>query len=274
VRITVWGCRGSIASAGPETIRYGGNTACVQVSGADGTILILDAGTGLRRLGITIESEPRPIHILLSHLHFDHIQGLGFFRPFFNAASEVHLWGPPSTTADLRTRLSRYLSPPLFPVRIKDIRSHVELHDTGRAPWQIGGLEIVAAGIIHPDVAVGYRIIEGDSAFAYLSDHEPALGGSGDPRWTSGFRLAADVDLLFHDAQYTDDEYASRVGWGHSSVRQAIAFANRVGARRLALFHHDPDHDDNLLDRLVDEARSESGTTQVDAAQEGWVVDV
>jgi phosphoribosyl 1,2-cyclic phosphodiesterase len=274
VRITVWGCRGSIASAGPETIRYGGNTACVQVTGADGTIVILDAGTGLRRLGITIEAEARPIHILLSHLHLDHIQGLGFFRPFFNSRSEVHIWGPPSTTTDLRTRLSRYLSPPLFPVRLKELRSHVELHDTGRDPWRIGGLEVRADGIIHPDAAVGYRITEGTSAIAYLSDHEPALGGSADPRWTSGFGLAAGVDLLFHDAQYTDDEYVARVGWGHSSVRQAVSYANLVGAKRLVLFHHDPDHDDLWLDRLVDEARTQTGTTQVDAAREGQVIEV
>jgi phosphoribosyl 1,2-cyclic phosphodiesterase len=270
----VWGSRGSIASAGPETIRYGGNTACIQVTGADSTTLIVDAGTGLRRLGATIAAEARPIHILLSHLHLDHIQGLGFFRPFFLSGSEVHIWGPPSTTADLRTRLSRYLSPPLFPVRLKELRSVVELHDTGREPWRIGGFEVVAAGIIHPDAAVGYRIIEGSSAIAYLSDHEPALGGSDDPRWTSGFQLAADVDLLFHDAQYTDDEYAARVGWGHSSVRQAVSFANRVSAKRLALFHHDPDHDDIWLDRLVDEARTETRTTQVDAAREGQVVEV
>ncbi|MGH8911291.1 MAG: MBL fold metallo-hydrolase, partial [Acidimicrobiia bacterium] len=202
MRITVWGCRGSIASAGPETVRYGGNTACVQVSGEDGTILILDAGTGLRRLGAAIGTNQRPVHILLSHLHLDHIQGLGFFRPFFLPESQIHIWGPPSTTADLRTRLTRYLSPPLFPVRLKELRSQVELHDVARGPWRIGGLEVLADSIIHPDAAIGFRITEGGSTLAYLSDHEPALGGSSDPRWTSGFRLAADVDLLVHDAQY------------------------------------------------------------------------
>jgi phosphoribosyl 1,2-cyclic phosphodiesterase len=214
----VWGSRGSIASAGPETVRYGGNTACVQVIGQDRTILILDAGTGLRRLGAAIGVDQGPIHILLSHLHLDHIQGLGFFRPFFLPSSEIHIWGPPSATVDLRTRLTRYLSPPLFPVRLKDLRSQVELHDIPRGPWWVGGLEVLAASIIHPDATVGYRITEGSSALAYLSDHEPALGGSSDPRWTSGFRLASGVDLLIHDAQYTDDEYAVRIGWGDSSV--------------------------------------------------------
>ncbi|MGH2357711.1 MAG: MBL fold metallo-hydrolase, partial [Candidatus Limnocylindria bacterium] len=265
---------GSIASAGAETVRYGGNTACVQVTGEDGTVLILDAGTGLRRLGVGIDADQRPLSILLSHLHLDHIQGLGFFRPFFRAESEIHIWGPPSTTADLRTRLNRYLSPPLFPVRLKDLPSRVELHDVAREPWRIGELEVLAESVIHPDAAVGYRITDGGSTFAYLPDHEPALGGSSDPRWISGFRLAADVDLLFHDAQYTDGEYTARLGWGHSSMRQAVSFANRVGAKRLALFHHDPDHDDDHLDRLVAEAQAASTVTEVGGAREGEVYEV
>jgi phosphoribosyl 1,2-cyclic phosphodiesterase len=274
MRVTVWGCRGSIASMGAETIRYGGNTACVQVTGEDGTIVILDAGTGLRRLGAAIGSAGGPLSILLSHLHLDHIQGLGFFRPFFLPDAQIQIWGPPSTTADLRTRLTRYLSPPLFPVRLKDLPSQVELQDVEREPWRIGGLEVLADSIIHPDAAVGFRISEDGSTFAYLPDHEPALGGSSDPRWTSGFQLAAGVDLLFHDAQYTDDEYATRVGWGHSSVRQAVEFAETVGAKRLVLFHHDPDHDDDQIDRLIAEARTHGKATKVDAAREGMVIEV
>lgn len=274
MRVTVWGCRGSIASPAPDTMRYGGNTACVQVAGDDGTIIILDAGTGLRRLGQALAVEQRPIHILLSHLHLDHIQGLGFFRPFFQAGSEIHIWGPPSTTADLSTRLTRYLSPPLFPVRLKDLQSRLEFHDVGGASWRIGNFDVRAASVIHPDPTVGYRIADGRGELAYLPDHELALGGSDDPRWTSGFGLAAGVDLLFHDAQYTDEEYATRVGWGHSSVDQTVAFANRIGAKRLVLFHHDPEHDDAWLDRLLADAQLTSGGTRVSAAREGMMFEL
>jgi phosphoribosyl 1,2-cyclic phosphodiesterase len=272
MRVTFWGCRGSIASAGPETVRYGGNTACVQVTAADGTTIFLDAGTGLRRPAAAVAGQRR-LDILLSHLHMDHIQGLGFFRPFFEPAAEVHVWGPPSTTATLRTRLSSYLSPPLFPVLINDLPSRTEFHDAPRA-WEIGPFQIESASILHPGPTVGYRIAEDGVSIAYLSDHEPILGGSTDPRWTSGFALAAGVDLLVHDAQYTEDEYAARVGWGHSSVAQAVAFAMRAGAKRLALFHHDPDHDDAILDGLLDAARRLSdGQMSVLAAAQDAVIE-
>jgi phosphoribosyl 1,2-cyclic phosphodiesterase len=274
MRVTVWGSRGSIATAAPETIRHGGNTACLQVAGDDGATIVLDAGTGIRRLGHELVRDPRPIHILLSHLHLDHIQGLGFFRPFFEAGSEIHIWGPPSTTADLRTRLSRYMSPPLFPVRLKELPSRVEFHDVGLTSWTIGGFTVRAASVIHPDPTVGYRIENSGEALAYLPDHEPALGGSEDPRWTSGFALAAGADLLFHDAQYTDDEYAARVGWGHSSVAQAVTYGARAGVRHLVLFHHDPEHDDAWLDRLRAEAQVMGGTMRVSAAREGATYEV
>jgi phosphoribosyl 1,2-cyclic phosphodiesterase len=144
MRITVRGSRGSLASAGPETIRYGGNTACVQIDGTDGTVLVLDAGTGMRRAGSSMAGDHRPIHVLLTHLHMDHIQGLGFFRPLFEPGREVHIWGPPSTTQDLRARLTKYLSPPLFPVRIRDLTSHVELHDVLPGPWRVDPFKITS----------------------------------------------------------------------------------------------------------------------------------
>lgn len=274
MRVTVWGSRGSIASAAPDTVRYGGNTACLQVDADDGSTVILDAGTGIRRLGNARAADHRPIHILLSHLHLDHIQGLGFFRPFFEAGARIHIWGPPSTTADLRRRLGQYLSPPLFPVRLKEVPSNLEFHDVPSEPWRIGSLLVRAASVIHPDPTVGYRIAEADRVLAYLPDHEPALGGSDDPRWTSGSDLAAGADLLFHDAQYTDEEYAARVGWGHSSIRQAVSFAARVDAKHLVLFHHDPEHDDASLDRLTGEAEAMSDGTRVSAAREGTTFEV
>ncbi len=272
MRVTLWGTRGSIASAGPETVRYGGNTACVEVEARDGTVVILDAGTGIRRVGDTY-AEPRRLDVLLTHLHMDHIQGLGFFAPLFVHGFEVHVWGPPSTTQDLRTRLTRYLSPPLFPVRLRDVDAHLELHDVPMGTLQIGGLEVQSQMIIHPGQTVGYRLCDGESTITYLCDHEPALGSGGrptDPEWTSGHDLARGADLLIHDAQYTDAEYATRVGWGHSRITDAVALATLAGARRLVTFHHDPAHDDDQLDAMVADAqRRAPGALEVLAGREG-----
>lgn len=257
MRVCLWGTRGSIASAGPDTVAYGGNTSCVEVEGRDGTIVILDAGTGIRRVGNTY-AQPRRLDILLTHLHMDHIQGLGFFGPFFRDDFEVHVWGPPSTTQDLRTRLTRYLSPPLFPVRLRDVAARLELHDVPMEPFTIGGLEISGQMVIHPGQTLGFRVSDGQSTIAYLPDHEPSLGMAplpADPEWVSGWGLARDADLLIHDAQYTAEEYAERVGWGHSRVEDALRLAALSGARRLVTFHHDPGHDDAMLDRMLDGVR-------------------
>lgn len=261
MRITLWGTRGSLAAPGLETVRYGGNTSCVEVRGDDGSLVVLDAGTGIRRLGETVGPEVPRIDLLLTHLHMDHIQGLGFFEPLNRPGHEVHIWGPPSTTLDLRSRLARYLSPPLFPVSLRDLPCHLVLHDVPLRSFAIGSLQITAALVIHPGPTVGYRITENGVSLAYLPDHEPALGVShfpGEPDWTSGFELAAGVDLLIHDAQYTGTEYLTHVGWGHSSLSQAIAFATKANVKRLVPFHHDPGHGDELLDLLFDEARRAS----------------
>ena len=259
MKVTLWGTRGSLAVAGPDTARYGGNTACVEVRGADGAVVILDAGTGIRRLGDRLSCDKcARLNILLSHLHMDHIQGLGVFKPLFQPGVEVNIWGPPSSTFDLRARLSRYLSPPLFPVRIRDLPCRLTLEDVPRGPVRIGSLEVVTDLVCHPGPTVGYRISEGGISMAYLPDHEPALGAQGFPSlpdWTSGYELATGVDLLIHDAQYTDEEYAEHMGWGHSSITQALAIAALCGVKRLVTFHHDPAHDDHTLDRLLNEAR-------------------
>ena len=270
--IRLWGTRGSLASSGPETAGYGGNTSAVEIVNADGAILALDAGTGIRQLGAAIDPSVERLDILLTHLHMDHIQGLGFFAPFFRSTGEIHVWGPASATMDLRTRLTRYLSPPLFPVRLRDLDARVVLHDAPDQPVSIGGFEVVAQHVVHPGPTVGYRISADGASVAYLPDHEPALGAQQfpeEPRWTSGFDLASGVDLLIHDGQYSDEERKGRVGWGHSSASEAVAFGELAKARRLVLFHHDPSHSDAMLDVLTGAARSLATTIEVVAGREG-----
>ena len=277
MKVRLWGTRGSLASPGPDTAGYGGNTAAVEIVSADGTILALDAGTGIRRLGAAIDPAVERLDILLTHLHMDHIQGLGFFAPFFRPSGEIHVWGPASTTMELRTRLTRYLSPPLFPVRIRDLDARVVMHDAPEEPVTIGGFEVVAQHVIHPGPTVGYRISADGASVAYLPDHEPALGASTFPeerRWTSGFDLASGVELLIHDGQYSDAERAARIGWGHSSVTEALAFGELAGVRRLVLFHHDPSHSDAVLDELTEAARASGTSIEVVAGREGALYDL
>lgn len=259
MNLELWGTRGSLPNAGPETVRYGGNTACVEVRGSAGSLLVLDAGTGIRRLGAHLSSDISRLDILLTHLHMDHIQGLGFFDPLYEPDLEIHIWGPASTMFDLRERLARYLSPPLFPIRLRDLPCRLTLHDVPLGKFDIGEFEIVARLVCHPGPTVGYRIADDGKTVAFLPDHEPALGERnfpGLPGWTSGFDLAAGVDLLIHDAQYTEAEYDEHVGWGHSSLDQAVGFAAAVGVRKLVTFHHDPAHDDSMLDDLLEGAQS------------------
>jgi len=284
VKVRFWGTRGSLPSPGPDTVRYGGNTSCVEVRSAPGAVVVLDAGTGIRALGAALSGddpsghEPARVDILLTHLHMDHIQGLGFFAPLFRPGLDVHIWGPASTTLDLRARLTRYLSPPLFPVRLRDLPCSLALHDVPLDTFELPGVRVSAALVCHPGPTVGYRLEDAGGSLAYLPDHEPALGVERFPdrsRWTSGFGLAAGVDVLVHDSQFTPGEYAQRVGWGHSSLEQAIAFAALAGVGQLVAFHHDPGHDDTVLDRLfATESAKGDGSVPLTPAREGGQLDV
>jgi ribonuclease BN (tRNA processing enzyme) len=223
-------------------------------------------------LGATLPFDVQRVDVLLSHLHMDHILGLGFFTGLFRPGLVVHLWGPGSTTQPLRARLTRYLSPPLFPVSLRELPCRLELHDVPLGTFEIPGLVVTTALVCHPGPTVGYRLDDGRSTLTYLSDHEPALGARTFPEpamWTSGFGLAEGVDVLVHDAQYTDAEYSLHVGWGHSAVRHAVAFAAHTGVRRLIAFHHDPWHDDDALDAMYGAVESDVPVT---AAREGMTI--
>jgi phosphoribosyl 1,2-cyclic phosphodiesterase len=243
-----------------------------------GTLLVLDAGTGIRRLGVSLrkgspgaDGSSNRIDILLTHLHMDHIQGLGFFSPLYNPEMEIHIWGPASTARPLRARLSRYLSPPLFPVHLRSLPCKLFLHDVPKEKLVVGDFRVKSAFVCHPGPTVGYRIETPHGVIAYLPDHEPALGTRdfpGDPEWTSGYAIAREADLLIHDAQYTDAEYRTHVGWGHSSVSQVVAFAGLARAKHVVLFHHDPVHDDEQLDAMLAESRNGDPDLEVSIAAE------
>jgi phosphoribosyl 1,2-cyclic phosphodiesterase len=259
VKVTVWGCRGSLAAPGAETLQYGGNTTCLEVELDDGTVLVVDAGTGIRALGIDLGGRCPPcVHILLTHLHLDHIEGLGFFAPLWRGDQELHIWGPPSPVAALERRLSRYLSPPLFPIRLDEVPATVVCHDLPAESFELGSATVTALPVIHRGPTVGFRFEEDGTSIAFIPDHEPYLGvdpGEALPEWLSGYALAEQVGTLIHDAQYSEDEYASKRGFGHSSIAHAVAFAQAACAGQLVLFHHDPLHSDDKLGALEARAR-------------------
>lgn len=281
MRVTIWGCRGSLATPGVETVRYGGNTSCVEVSTSDErTALVLDAGTGIRRLGLELaERGVEHVHLCLTHLHLDHLEGLRFFAPLWDERITLDVWGPPSPVVTLRERIARSFSPPLFPIDLRRVPARVSFRDIPRQPWAIDGVTLSAELVMHPGPTVGFRVEDGGATLAYLPDHEPALVGPIADRtrdWLSGGSIAADADVLLHDAQYFADEYYDRIGWGHSSVEDAVTYAHMVGARRLVLFHHEPDRGDSSLERLGAQARllAAEGESEPVLAREGMVLEL
>ena len=263
MHVKLWGTRGSLATPGPEMVRYGGNTSCVGVTGRSGGVLILDAGTGIRRLGASLASSVQRVDILLTHLHMDHVQGLGFFAPLYRPGFEVHIWGPASATMGLKERLMRYLSPPLFPVHLSELPCRLSFHTVPCTDVDIGEFRVSAEMICHPGPTVGYRIRSALGAvLTYMPDHEPALGTKPFPSlpraWTSGANLALGADLLIHDSQYSTIEYPGHLGWGHSSLTQALHFGALCDVKKLVSFHHDPNHTDLDLDLLTSEAIAEA----------------
>lgn len=277
MRIKIWGCRGSLPSPGPENMIYGGNTSCIQVLHKN-TCIVLDGGSGIQRLGKYLEPGFSEVHILLTHLHIDHTMGLGFFQPLYDPKVNVHFWGPSSTFEPLVQRLRRYFSPPLFPVRMDELPTHPVIHELNNMEFSIGEIKINTSYICHPGPTLGYRLDDGESVFTYLPDHEPELGSSSfpyDPEWTSGYDLARNADLLFHDGEYTSEEYKARIGWGHSSIDAAIDFGKLCGVNKLGIFHHDPlNSDDKLEDIFNQSMKIKKPQFNVELCKEGAVYDL
>jgi phosphoribosyl 1,2-cyclic phosphodiesterase len=279
MRVKLWGVRGSVPVPGRGAERYGGNTSCVQVTAGDGSQIVLDAGTGIRELGTEMAGRCRRVHVLLTHLHLDHIQGLMFFAPFFDPGVEITVWGPPAAGRSLRKRLARYISNPLSPIEIGELPARVTFRDVPAEPWRIGEVQVKASLVAHRGPTLGYRLSENGTSLCYLPDHEPALGqdlATSATAWMSGHALARGASLLLHDCQYTEREYPAHRGWGHSSLPDALTFAARCEARRVLLVHHDPAHDDDVLDAVGREAADRwarlAGGGRADLGREGDVV--
>lgn len=255
MKITIWGCRGSMPSPGPDKLFFGGNTSCVQIE-HNSTCLILDGGSGIIRLGRNLPDNIKKVNILLTHLHLDHIMGLGYFSPLYDPNCQVNIWGPSGSLESFISKLMRYFSPPLFPVRLKELPADIQINEIENTTFKIDDFNIISEYVCHPGPTVGYRCEIDDFIVSYMPDHELLLGSSNFPlsaEWCSGYNIAKDADLLFHDAQYDKKEYARRIGWGHSSINDAIVFGNLANVKKMVLFHHDPTKSDEQLETMFNE---------------------
>jgi phosphoribosyl 1,2-cyclic phosphodiesterase len=270
MQIKFWGVRGSTPTPQPENLRYGGNTSCVEVR-IGSQMYIFDCGTGFRALGQQLrhESNGHPVtaHVFVSHFHWDHIQGIPFFGPLYDKPESRFLFHSSSRTRGLQRVMEEQMAAPYFPVNVNQMKAQRNFYDVEQGRTQFGDVTVEAMWLNHPQGCLGFRLESKDGVFVYATDNEP-----GDPAFDKNVRkLAAGADVLVYDAQYLPDEYeAQKRGWGHSHWREAINVVMESGAKELVLYHHDPDHDDNCIDKVVKEASN--FYPKVRAAAEGMEI--
>jgi len=280
LQVKFFGVRGSCPCSGAGYLRYGGNTSCVSVTVGTEPPIVLDLGTGLRPLGRELEAcqgTEKPIEMtgLLTHLHWDHIIGLPFCTPLLTSGTRMEVYGPPQVGGTLHEVIDRVVIPPFFPVQVKELHGSIDFHEVQEDDFAIGSAKIRVRRVPHVGTTLGFRIEADGASVAFVSDHQaPTDRRTVD---SSVLELSDGVDLLIHDAQYTDEEFDAKANWGHSTIGYAVHVAAEAGARRLSLFHHDPDHTDEILDRLVHVAGKAPGASRLEtitAAAEGSTVDL
>jgi len=285
MQVRFWGTRGSLAKPGPTTLRHGGNTSCVEVRSDDGALIVLDCGTGAHGLGLALSSSgtaPCDGHLMITHTHWDHIQGFPFFAPLFVPGNTWDIYAPGALGQQLERTLAGQMEYNYFPVTLAQLGAAIRFHDLVEGHFAIGAVHVSTQYLNHPALALGYRLESGGTVLVYSVDHEPhapdpAARQAGAPATHAEDQrhvdFLADADLVIHDAQYTLVEYPHRMGWGHTPAEWAVDYAMAARAKRLALFHHDPLRDDDALDRVVEicreRARRAGSTIEVFAAAEG-----
>jgi phosphoribosyl 1,2-cyclic phosphodiesterase len=280
-RLTFWGTRGSIPTPGPQTARYGGNTACISITGRNGRLTILDAGSGLRPLGSELMGRRAgaiAADVLLSHTHWDHIQGLPFFKPLSGRGNRICVYGAAQEGVALEEILKLQMDPMVFPVPLEAVAAKIDVRDIGEGDVALEDFRARAFRLRHPGTTLGYRLepVDGGRDIAYVTDNELGTGGTYPVSEDWRRRLVTflnGTDTLIHDAMYSDQFIQVRAGWGHSTPRQAVELAAEAACARLILFHHEPEHDDGMIDHLLADAREHARRLApklvVDAAIEG-----
>ena len=292
--VTFWGVRGSIATPGPATTRFGGNTSCVELR-CGGDILIFDAGTGIRELGQALlkefEGRPLTVHLFVSHTHWDHIQGFPFFMPAYQPTTTIHVYGTSGQGRPLEKLLRGQMDPDYFPVAFGDMGATLRVHEYRATPFTIGDTTVSGIYLNHPGMNLGYRVTHGGRSLVYATDNEPyrhtlaRFGQRQEGAHELGAQLDDDLvqfvagtDLYIGEAQYTDEEYPAKVGWGHSSVSATVEVALKGNVKALALFHHDPMHSDETVAAMAESAQrlcaARGSALRCFAAYEGQVIEI
>ncbi len=283
-----WGTRGSIPSPGPTTVRYGGNTPCIELRTDDGWLVILDAGTGIRELGRSLmeSANGAPIKgdIFLTHAHWDHIQGIPFFAPLFRKGNHFTIWGSKSLSMSIDRVVRDQMSPVVFPVTFEELQARVDFEELAEERRECRGYEVEAIEVRHPGGALGYRFTDGNDwqrGLVYVSDNElnPRAMYEDKQGWRERFvEFARGAAILVHDTMYTAQEYESFIGWGHSTHEDSVELALEAGVEKLVLFHHRPERTDDDVDRCVEKCRAmvkERGAKlEVVAAAEGMSLEI
>jgi len=283
-KITFWGVRGSVPTPGAATVKYGGNTSCVEVR-ADGQIIVLDAGTGIRLLGLELarefDGDAIDMTLLITHTHWDHIQGFPFFLPAYEPKNTIHVLGFEGARQGLGSTLAGQMESPYFPIALQQMPGNVVIEELQSFDFKIGPVHAAATTVNHPGIAVGYKLTTSSGTLAYLPDNEPFHENQHgytqervDLQNKKLIEFIRDADMLIIDSQYDSDEYSSKIGWGHGCVDEVVRLAMLAEVKRLYLFHHDPGHDDSRIDAMLAHARklAAGSGVQVFAATEGEIV--
>lgn len=255
--IKCWGSRGSISVTGKEYVRYGGETTCLEIRAKSGDIIIVDAGTGLRKLGLVLPiHEGTHYHMLFTHTHWDHISGFPFFRPIQSPNVTLTINNTRFSMVSVKEVIANIMNPPLFPVTMKEMQANVIYNEDSATRFSIGSIDIATIPLSHPGGGLGYRFTEEGKSFVFLTDNEITFahpGGRTIPEYTA---FCKDADLLFHDMEYTPEEYPQKTGWGHSTFTDVLDMAMDAGVKRLGLFHINQERTDDEMDGMVAESRS------------------
>jgi phosphoribosyl 1,2-cyclic phosphodiesterase len=279
MKIRIWGARGSIPVSGMEYIKYGGDTTCVEIRTKDDEIIIIDAGSGIRRLGNSLLTQQRyRYNLIFTHAHWDHLMGFPFFKPNYFSQTQIDLFGCPFAQNSIKEFLKESMSPPHFPVKFSDLKATLSYHGTCTGTFTIGSMQVVPILLSHPNQGIGYKFIEDGRSFVFLTDNELSFKHPGGLEFQDYAKFSRDVDLLIHDAEYTEKDYVKTKGWGHSVYQDAFRLASEARVKRFGMFHHNQERDDSAVDEIVkscqDLVQEQKSAMECFAVFQGMEIDV